>query len=196
MTDYSQPNHDTEDKAWWVEKGASDELDFIQHIAPQIPLDARPNPQKAHDPFAHDLYVGDSRAELKHQTTPFFTAGVKYAFEPRFTVTFNKKDLHRYHETYPALQVYYWVNWEQTELHLHGTRYNVLPLHGVWLAPLPSIIDSLQARQPPLHPYKRRVDDDKGNAKSSYLLDLRWFDCLWLDPSRPDNPNLSQLHNS
>lgn len=176
---YSSPKHDTEDKEWWVKKGMQDEAVFVEDVAAKIGLAARLNPAKAENPYAPDLVVNGKIADLKHQTTPFFTAGVKYGLTPRFAVTLNRNDYRRYVDHYPAIDIYFWVDWAVTEAEFHGRRYRVEPLEGIWLAYLPLITECIHDGKAPLHPYQRRVDDEQGNAKWSYVLDLRWFECLW-----------------
>ena len=172
--------HDTEDKNWWVIHGADREQTFVKEICPKIGLQATINPQKAVDPYSFDLVVGGNKADLKCQETPFFVAGPKYGISAKYAVTFNKKDLLRYQELYPDIEIYYWVNWQTTEKKIYNKVFRVEPLTGVWKAPLSRIEHCIEEKEAPLHRYQRRVGDKHGNARDSYILDLRWFECVWL----------------
>ena len=172
--------HDAEDKLWWCEQAGQWERRFVRRVAPRIGLDARLNPDKQDSPYVHDLFVDGRVADLKYRQTPFFTAG-RYGLDAQFTVTLNKKDYERYREEYPGISIYFWVDWKQTKMALGARVRRVSPMTGLWVAPLPSLAQFVHDGRAPLHSYKRRVDDQRGNAKSSFLLDLRWLECLWMD---------------
>ena len=125
------------------------------------------NPEKENDPYAPDLLVDGIIADLKTQNTPFFTAN-RYGKDPGRTVTFNQKDLERYQKLYPDLLIYFYVRWNQLE----GYGKQVQFLHGVWKTNVKSIENLIQLGKAPIHAYQRRVNDQKGNAKGSYLLSL------------------------
>lgn len=171
--------HDTEDKGWWVIEWAKKEQDFVKKVCPQLGLSAHMNPAKDKDPYAHDIFVEGSISDLKCQQTPFFTAGTRYGIDPQFAVTFNHKDLVRYSSLYPNIVLYYWVNW----ITLQWQQLRVYPMAGVWRAELPVL--AKLAESAPLHTYQRRVGDAAGNAKSSYVIDLRSLECLRV--TRGDN---------
>jgi len=176
--------HDTEDKKWWVEYGARQEVWFVNEIAPKIGLVAELNPEKNTNPFAPDLLVDEDKklADLKTQYTPFFKARELFpsaGLDPTYTVTFNKKDYERYLENYPNIHIIFWVNWQEIEYKEDSRIYRVKPLKGVWRCTLNDITHFIHAGAP-LHEYKRRKDDDRGNAKDSYLLDLRKMECVYL----------------
>lgn len=168
----------TEDKAWWVEEWRGAEFDFVDRVAPALGLDAVINPAKASDPFAADLVVDGRVADLKCQRAPFFRAGELYGLDPRWSVTFNRKDFLRYERLYPDLVLFFWVAWLQSSLVLRGRVLSVAPIAGVWRVEFSDLADRIRSGGVPLHSYQRRVDDLSGNAKDSYLFDLRGFDQL------------------
>jgi len=160
-----------QDKKAWCEHGANLEQEFCAKIAPEFGLYAAINPEKAHNVYAPDLVV---RADLKTKTVPFFTAG-KYGYDPQYTVTLNQKDVDRYSRLYPDLLILYYVDWQV----LQWRDIQVKPMRGVWMASMQ--LTKRLVENAPLHHYQDRVDDTQGNAKSSYLLDLRRFLCYAID---------------
>lgn len=161
----------TEDKLAWCQEGQEEEVEFVQTIVPLLGRDIIINPEKVRDPTVIDLVDRGQRkyADLKKQTTPFFTAAKKDPrYQPRYTVTFNRKDYKRYRELYPDSDIYFWVDWQQ----LSWKDLSVEPLRGVWVARFSDMAGRIERGEVPLHSYQRRVDDDV-NAKDSYLFDLR-----------------------
>ncbi|RDV82324.1 hypothetical protein [Ammonifex thiophilus] len=176
--------HDTEDKEWWVIYGEKLEYKFIRVVAPRIGLLAVRNPEKERDPKAPDLLIDEDYklADLKTQHTPFFRAGELYRIDPRYAVTFNRSDYEYYRDKYPGVHVIFWVDWQETEKSIGGRLYRVEPLTGVWRCTLDHIGAMVRAGKAPLHEYERRRGDDRGNARDSYVLDLREMICLWRRP--------------
>jgi hypothetical protein len=170
---------DTEDKLAWCADGVERENDFVARVAPAHGLDAKINPEKATNIYAPDLIVNGKVADLKSQTTPFFTA--KRAFrtakrpdglDPQYAVTFNRKDYQRYREHYPDLDIYFWVEW--AELEGYGTT--VRPLVGLYKVPFAALAARIEAGDAKLHEYQRRIGDQAGNARDSYGFDVREFE--------------------
>ena len=166
--------HDTEDKAWWVAHGESMEAPFVALCQQKLGIDAQINPAKSEDPTAPDLLVSGEVADLKVQNTPFFSAG-RYGLDPRFAVTLNRTDVERYTTLYPRIVIYFWVDW----LQLEWRDLAVAPLRGVWRANLAAVTAMIELGAPE-HSYVRRRDDRRGNAKSSYLLDLQELELVAL----------------
>jgi hypothetical protein len=162
--------HNTEDKSWWLRHGEVLEKRFVQFCVQELGLAASINPAKAADPTAPDLVVNGQLADLKVQNTPFFSAG-RYGLDPRFTVTFNRKDYERYAKLYPALIIFFWADWKQLE----WRDSRVAPLSAIYQVPFATIAAKIKGGTVPEHAYQRRVGDRAGNAKSSFLLDLREF---------------------
>lgn len=163
--------HNTEDRDKWYDEGERLEQAFLERFDGKLPFGLRINPEKEYDPSVIDFIEGDGSqyADLKTQNTPFFTADRKNKqLDPRFTVTFNRKDYLRYKKLYPNCRIYFWVNWTQTE----WNNFHVEPLEGVWVARFADMQEAIESGRVTLHPYKYRVNDEH-NAKDSYLFDLR-----------------------
>ncbi len=123
------------------------------------------------------IVEGLKLADLKTQTTPFFTSK-RYNFNPNYTVTFNKKDFNRYNKLYSNIDIYFWVNWKDT----NWNGLSVNSLHGIFFSSfnnLKKIINENKVE----HFYKKRVNDVIGNAKSSYLIDVRKLERIYYDNS-------------
>jgi len=172
--------HDTEDKSWWVLHGRKKEDTFVDIVAPRIGLDAVINPKKQNNPYAPDLIVNGKISDLKCQNTPFFKAGILYGIHPRFAVTFNYKDFQNYSNNYPNIDIYFWVSWEITQITIRQDLFEIDPLSGVWKIDFKTIQDMISERKVPLHHYQRRRSDNLGNAKDSYIFDLRNFEAIWI----------------
>jgi hypothetical protein len=158
-----------QDKAFWMEQGARQEERFLA-VAQQMGLSRLHfNPGKCADPTEIDFLWRNYFADLKTQVTPFFYAD-RYGFNPRFTVTFNHKDYQHYANRYGGpVHIFFWVDW--TILEFRGRQIDYL--YGIYVMPLAGIIQQIESERAPLHEYHQRKDDQLGNAKSSYLLDVR-----------------------
>ena len=118
-------------------------------------------------------------ADLKCQQTPFFKARVLYNLDPQYVVTFNRKDYLRYLRLYPSISIYFWLDWQAREKQIGQSTFVVQPLAGVWRAPFAQLATLIETSNAPLHAYQRRRDDPHGNAKESYLVDVRTLECLY-----------------
>lgn len=146
---------DTEDKLAWCERGLLLEREFVSRYYDDLCVEI--NPAKLLDKYAPDLLVaGAVPGDLKVQDTAFRTAG-RYGVPADRAVTFNEKDYDRYSEKYPAMLVFFWVRF--------------LPGEAVFLM---TMSDARRLCLPERrHHYLRRKHDDRGNAKTSYVLDIR-----------------------
>lgn len=163
----------TEDRAQWYKLGEKTEVAFVEKIVPSLGIDLRINPEKVKNPWTIDLfdYTNNRYADLKTQTTPFFTAG-KYSYggapyDPTYTVTFNKKDYEKYKKEHPDCDIYFWIYWIQRAY----KNIRVDELYGVWKAPFRKMAEKIEAQEVALHGYQHRQNDDH-NAKESYLFNL------------------------
>lgn len=174
MSDSQERNaevqHNTEDKSWWLQHGLELEYQFVELCRNKLNVKAEINPAKSDSPAAPDLLVDGNIADLKVQNTPFFSA-TKYSMDPRFTVTFNRKDFERYSALYPEIVVYFWVNWKQ----LAWKDFRVQKLNAICKAEFSLITEQVASGNAIEHIYMHRRGDTKGNAKSSFLLDIRTF---------------------
>jgi hypothetical protein len=165
--------HNTEDRGWWYLYGEKEELRFVKLCQDQFGLDAKINPEKANNKFAPDLVVNGVVSDLKSQTTPFFSS-TRYKLDPRFTVTFNRKDYERYKNLYPDIDIYFWVNWTQTTSKWGSVKY----FAGIFTLPFRDVAKIIEASAPE-HFYMHRQDVGNPNATSSFLLDIRNFNSLF-----------------
>lgn len=162
-----------EDKAAWCELYGTDaELAFVRRMF-LVGIGVAMSPLKVSDKFGHDLLL-TLPADLKTVRTPFFTAA-QYKFDPQFTVTLNEKDLQRYTAAYPFCVVVFDVRWDVRDMVVGGDTISVIPMQGVWVATMHEIARAIAKGIAPLHEYAARREDTQGNAKRSYLLNLRWF---------------------
>ena len=171
-------NHNTEDRGWWYIHGEGLEKKFVSVFSDRLKLDAKINPAKTFDKTAPDLIVDGVVSDLKTQNTPFFTA-LRYGILPKYAVTFNRKDYTRYLNKYPDIDIYFWVDWHQTQWNGETVDY----LGGVYKVPFRTLA-SLIERPAPEHHYKRRAVAGDVNAKSSFILDVREFETLFETESR------------
>lgn len=158
-----------QDKRAWCEAGAEQEWEFIQSRLFGIGIPGMVNVAKRQDPYTHDLVV-QLQADLKSVRTPFFTAG-KYGLEPQFAVTFNEKDALRYRDLYPNIVVFFDIDWQQTE---YG-EISVEPMRATYAGFLGDIRTAIQKSGNHKHAYRERVDDEAGNAKASWVFDVRYL---------------------
>lgn len=172
-------NHgDVEDRLTWYIRGEQKEETFVQLFGQQ--LNVIINPEKYTNPAAIDLVDPNNNLliDLKTENTPFFTAGIKYDIPAQFAVTLNQVDVQRYQRLYPNMILFFWVNWIPVRYVPDNQRYanNVIevePMHGIWSISLQEVLTIIQNERPPLHGYRNRQNDQRGNARHSYVLDLR-----------------------
>ena len=164
-------NDDLQNKPLWCRDGEKTEETFIRIFGEQLGLII--NPEKRSNPYAPDLLNvrTETLGDLKFQSTPFFKAGTLYSIDPTFAVVFNWKDRQRYRTHYPNIEIYYWVNWNAVRFEMGNTRVSVSPLEGVWMTDFAQFNHYLENCH--LHNYNQRRDDTLGNAKSSYVCDIR-----------------------
>ena len=163
---------DNQAKNLWCAYGEAQEREFVRNFHEKLGVII--NPQKwapGHGKYTPDLLnIRSGRlGDLKRVKEPFFKSGILHDCNPQFTVTFNVKDAKRYYALYPALDIYFWVTFQAEE------RFDVevKPLDGVWMVPFSKLFKYLYHCE--IHEYLFRVGDTKGNAKDSFLCDLRNF---------------------
>jgi hypothetical protein len=165
-------HHDLQDKSPWCKEGESIEENFISLYGQKLGLTI--NPEKTDNSYAPDLFdlKNKIRADLKTQNTPFFQAKLRYNLNPQFSVTFNWKDYKRYKKLYPEIDIYFWVNWIPIQFQNQNGIIKVNPMQGVWKVSFNSLMKLVESNKYPLHSYYQRVYDNKGNAKSSYVIEI------------------------
>lgn len=181
----------TEDKAHWVkEYGLEAEAKFCELVQAELHLDLQINPAKLpplNDKYAPDLLLdGRTLGDLKQQLAPFFQARERFNLDPNWAVAFNVKDYRRYKEhgyDRTGLLLFYRVIYRRDTKRLLNVDYAILGLDGIWLVPFERLAFLIESNMLSTHEYKRRQEDQAGNARDSYYFDLRWFQCLKRWPS-------------
>ena len=164
-------HHDLQDKSVWCKDGENIEEGFINKYGERLQLVL--NPEKKSNRFAPDLFrTTDKRiADLKTQNTPFFKAGERYGIEPTYAVVFNIKDFVRYSDKYPDIIIYFWVNWMVERFVMNRKELSVKKISGVWMIEFKDIIQL--SKNTPKHFYLQRKYDERGNAKGSYVFNIK-----------------------
>lgn len=160
----------TEFKQAWCLRGEMDEEHFVEHRLPELGLTGMRNPEKQFSPYPPDLIVEGMLSDLKAQSTPFFTVGRRYKIDPQYAVTFNVKDEQYYRERYPKVVVFFDVLWTKTA---NPYGVTVEPMHHTWCGTLDQVMAAVRDSGGHRHDYLRRVNDTQGNAKDSWVLDVR-----------------------
>ena len=163
----------TEDKLAWCEKfGDETERTFATDRLFNLGIASWPNLEKRTNKYAHDLFC-IFQSDLKTVRTPLFKSQELYGIDPQYAVTFNLKDQERYNSLYPNIIVIFDIKWEVTEMELNNIIYKVNPMRVTVAGFLADIKNAIKADGNQKIEYKKRVNDDNGNAKSSYVFDAR-----------------------
>ena len=164
-------HHDLQDKNVWCSFGESKESAFVKKYGDSLGVII--NPIKKIDKYAPDLLrLQDSRVgDVKLQGTPFFKAQSLYRLDPQYTVVFNYKDMMRYQQLYPEIEIYFWVDWQAVRFEQGSFKVVINPMSGVWQISFSELLKVLE--KAPLHSYMQRKFDTQGNAKSSYVINLQ-----------------------
>lgn len=156
-----------EDKPAWCAAGAQAEVEFCQRLR-KFGFGGGINIEKESDPFVHDLFL-TLPSDLKSVRTPLFMARELYDLDPQYTVTFNVKDGQRYARLYPNILVVFDVRWDT----LKWNHYEVEPMHRTYAGFLPDIRRAIKQSGSQRIKYQRRISDTAGNAKESFVFDVR-----------------------
>lgn len=164
-------HHNLQDKSVWCKDGERVEQSFVRLHGEQLSIII--NPEKDTNKYAPDLLSNQSGnlGDLKTQNTPFFKASSLFGIDPTYAVVFNLKDRNRYRELYPNIDIYYWIEWIAVKFQMGIKETTVQPLYGVWRVNFAEFDKHLE--KAPLHDYMQRRDDNNGNAKSSFVIDIR-----------------------
>lgn len=161
---------DLQNKTLWCKDGEKIEQVFVNKFGTELGIII--NPEKTVNPYAPDLLKDNSLiADLKTQNTPFFKAKNLYGIDPTYAVVFNRKDAERYWKHYKEIIIYFWVEWHSVKFVMGNTTKEVDFLDGVWSIKFVDLVELL--KNAPEHSYQQRVNDTKGNAKGSFVLDIR-----------------------
>ncbi|MCK8142480.1 hypothetical protein MW871_11310 [Flavobacterium sp. I-SCBP12n] len=161
---------DLQNKILWCKDGEKIEEAFVNKYGNKLGLII--NPEKNTNPYAPDLLKDNTLiADLKTQNTPFFKAKDLYGIDPTYAVVFNRKDAERYWKHYKQIIIYFWVEWQSVKFVMGNTKKEVEFINGVWSINFLDLVELLKVA--PEHIYQQRIDDKKGNAKGSFVLDIR-----------------------
>lgn len=171
---------DLNDKqAWCDQYGDKVESEFCVNRLFGLGVSGYMNPEKLTNKYAHDLFA-IFKADLKTVRTPFFMAKEKYGIDPQYAVTFNLKDEIRYKRLYPNIIVVFDVLWDRMNCKkvIAGREYEVKPMHKTYVGFLQDIRNAITACGKQTVEYKGRIEDEAGNAKVSYVFDVRKLQVL------------------
>lgn len=160
----------TEDRETWYALAEAWEQEFIDKYGERFKVII--NPSKSINKYAPDLYCLNSftSADLKPVFTPFFTS-TSYGIDPNYCLTFNISDLLEYAYAHDErFGLFFWVKFQSA----HQYNTVIAEKEEVYYATLGELKDYLR-KSGKIHEYSRRVNDTKGNAYASYLVDLRAF---------------------
>ena len=169
MATFTRPT-DLNDRQAFYELGDKYEKAFVKKMRKKN-YDVQINPDKETNKTAIDLLWDGKLVELKTRRTPFFKSG-NYQIDPNHAVTINGKDIDNYAET-PTLEVVFWVKWPAQ------TKYGVTvkAVNGVWFTTV-AAMQQMIADGAPEHMYQGRINDNRANAKFSYIFDLQQMEEL------------------
>jgi len=144
-----------EDKQSWCDLGLQLEYEFLERGFP-VSL----NKQKDHDKFTHDFMI-HLPCDLKSIRTKWQKSQELFGIQSDYAISINQKDLQRYNHLYPNLIIILDVAWS-----------------GVYLAPVSHAIRLIKNGSAKRHEYKNRKNDQRGNAKISWIFDIRHFEAI------------------
>ena len=149
-------NHNS--KHEWCQRGMQYEDDFVKGRS-FVDVDVRINPEKDQDVFTYDMRI-DMPCDLKTSRTPWRRSMEMFGIDPKYAVSLNRKDLIRYDKLYPNIIII---------LDIGYADYKAT--HWTHLQDMKRLIKEEKVQ---LHKYKERaVGDEFGNAKDSYIFDVR-----------------------
>jgi hypothetical protein len=187
--------HNTEDKAWWLREGEAREREFLELcVAQNILKGIIPNPERtATRRHLPEYFYEGALLDLKDHRIPFFEAERTRGIPPRYALTLDEQDVIDIETKYPTCRLVFYVNWmavkyqkvavDETGGERVVKEISIQPLHGIWgLTParMKKLVADLRT-----HEYLRRKDDTRGNARTSYGIDLRRLTQIWVDPASP-----------
>jgi hypothetical protein len=175
-------NTTTEDKlAYCKEASDTQEPLFVEFLnnLDRCNFKAEINPDKETNPYTHDLIVNGYSSDLKTQDTPFFKANKLYNIDPQWAITYNHKDYMNYKKKYTNNNKQFLIFFDVTRKNEEMFGVNTFAMRAIFVAKASEIELIIESAQVPLHEYINRKDDQKGNAKSSYVIDVRKFSMIY-----------------
>lgn len=167
----------TEDKKEWCKSGAEFEIKFCETMQ-SLGFDIKINPEKNTNKYAPDLLFSGRVSDLKHIDTPFFLSKKYSGIDSEFAVTFNEKDLLRYKRKYPEIIILFYVSFKKSSM-LGNCCDEHVACYWEDLEEIEKMCDNSKVVE-----YKNRINDTNGNAKKSFILDVRNMRrlCSWKIP--------------
>jgi len=153
---------DVEDKKAWCKFGEELERDFLENVAKNYRITVARNKNKDKNKFTHDIWTV-LPSDLKFIRTPFYKAEALYGIESKYAITMNDKDVIRYKD-YPLFLVVFDIFYSEW---MEEREIRVATIHQII-----SLIEENKAKK---HFLKNRINDTKGNGKSNWIFDYRWF---------------------
>jgi len=151
---------DNQDKLAWCEAGKLAEGDFLATRSIEG-WGLSWNPAKHSDPYSHD-FVGIVPMDLKTMTTQWIKSHEIFGISSEHAISINEKDFKRYASLYPNIIILCDVQW----------------LKRVFTLTLPRARRLLREGKAHRHEYLERKNDDKGNARVSYVFNVNDLDEL------------------
>ena len=163
----------TEDKEAWCRAAESSEREFVTGRLFDLGIAGWINLEKKNNKYAHDLNL-NVRCDLKEITTPFFMAAELFGLEAQYAVSVNCKDMTRYRSIYPGIIVIFDVCWQDNlKMERGSMTYTVNAMRQTHVGFLDDIRRAVQKAGNKKHEYKNRRGDTDGNAKDSWVFDVR-----------------------
>ena len=161
-------------QVWCEEYGDKIERSFCVNRLYDLGLTGFMNLEKHKNVYAHDMF-SVFPSDLKTVRTPFFKAWEKFEIDPQYAVTINMKDMQRYKDLYPNIVVVFDVLWDDKicKKFIEGVEYEVKPMHKTYAGFIQDIRAAVVAGGNKKVEYQGRVNDTGGNAKASYVFDVR-----------------------
>lgn len=148
-----------EDKDLWVALGEDYEDEFIRYQEFDEVKITR-NPEKDSNQYSYDMRIS-MPCDLKTIRTEWRLSEKLFGIDKKTAISINVKDVNRYNQLYPNIVIV---------LDVQLPSYK--KVHWTELTTINRLIRTGLAKK---HTYKNRVDDSKGNAKESYIFDVKWF---------------------
>ncbi len=163
----------TEHKEAWCRAAESSEREFVTGRLFDLGIAGWINLEKKNNKYAHDLNL-NVRCDLKEITTPFFMAAELFGLEAQYAVSVNCKDMTRYRSIYPGIIVIFDVCWQDNlKMERGSMTYTVNAMRQTHVGFLDDIRRAVQKAGNKKHEYKNRRGDTDGNAKDSWVFDVR-----------------------
>jgi len=157
-------------------------VEFINDLA-YLEFKVEINPKKTEDKYDHDLLINGYKGDLKTQHTPFYRAKDFYNLDPQWAITYNHKDYVRYKNNYTNKNLPFYIIFDVIRKNEFNQKYEIRTdaMRAIFMCDVRKLENLIETNQIPLHSYVNRQDDNKGNAKSSYVFDVRHLRMIYYE---------------